>query len=73
MLVMCDDCATGTVTKLDWLAWTASVGDSEQRQQLLQWVFALATSRGAGGGRVPMSDFYDVTTVRWLAACGERR
>ena len=56
------------MTKLDWLAWAAAVGDSVQRQQLLQWVFALAVSRGAEGGRVPMSDFYDVTTVRWIAA-----
>ena len=66
---VCDVRAAGTVTKLDWLAWTAAVGNIAQRQKLLQWVFDLAESRGAVGGRVPMSDFYDVTTVRFLVAC----
>lgn len=70
MLVTCDGSAAGTVTKLDWLAWTAAVGNSAQRRRLLQWVFALAKSRGAAGGRVPMSDFYDVTTVRLHASRG---
>lgn len=73
VLRICNVFAAGTVTKLDWLAWTAAVGDAAQRQKLLQWVFALATSRGAEGGRVPMSDFYDVTTVRILATCRKWR
>ena len=68
-LWMCNVSNAGTVTKLDWLAWTAAVGNIAQRQKLLQWVFDLAESRGAVGGRVPMSDFYDVTTVRFLVAC----
>jgi hypothetical protein len=70
-LGMCNVFNAGTVTKLDWLAWTAAVGNIAQRQKLLQWVFDLAESRGAVGGRVPMSDFYDVTTVRLFAACEE--
>jgi hypothetical protein len=31
---------------------------------MLNWVFELAVSRGSSGGRVPLSDFYDVATVR---------